>query len=127
MMNLLADTRTAVEVFKRLRNARKEGDCAGIKLTKSIPVYELGYGFLDTVEGSVLIHCSPRIYNTARSVFAKLPTEVKHTLTFSPNDGEFVERIKFWKEILRPVMGEKEYHAAIGEITHWFIHVKQIQ
>lgn len=44
MNNLITDVKEAINMFKRLRNARREGKHAEIKRTKEIKVCQVGYG-----------------------------------------------------------------------------------
>lgn len=121
MNNLITDVKEAINMFKRLRNARREGKHAEIKRTKEIKVCQVGYGFLDTVEGCALHRCNPIIYKTVKEIFEKFPNETKHALTSPPKEGEFIKRVFFWKDALKPEMDKKKYHIAIGEIIIGFV------
>ena len=46
-------------------------------------------------------------------------------LTFSPNDGEFVERARLWREALRPALAPKQYSDTILVILDWLVQVKR--
>lgn len=69
MNNLIKGTKEAFNVFKRLRNARREGGQVEIKHTKEIELYQVGYGFLDTAEGCALHRCNPIIYKKSKRYF----------------------------------------------------------
>lgn len=92
----------------------------------SIPCVTLGPGFYDTVEGCTLSHCGREIRDIAQKAFYTLSPEVKHSLAFSPKDGEFVKRAQFWKTLLSFVMTSSQRRKAMIRILHWYIHVKQI-
>lgn len=65
MNNLVTDVKEAINMLKRLRNARRKGKHAEIKHTKEIKVYQVDYGFLDAVERCALHRCNPIIYKNA--------------------------------------------------------------
>lgn len=68
---------------------------------------------------------SKEVRNQAERAFDGLPSEIKHSLQFSPKNGEFIIRANLWKSILRPVMPPQQYHMAMGHILHWYAHIKQ--
>lgn len=124
--NILSDLKTVAGLFKQIRQARKEG--AEIRVRKQMQLSVIDTdpdpSLIHTVEGSVLVSCSQTIYGAAMESFMRLSYEERHRLSFSPNDGEFIERANLWKEILKPVMTPVQYHTAIKKILHWYIHIK---
>ncbi len=121
MEKFLNDFKTALAFFMDLRRIKPVDN---IKTCTSI---EMGYSLLDTVEGTVLYNCGKNIYTKANGFFKTLPYETKRFLAFSPNDGEYIDRAKFWKQALKPILSEKEYRIAVRRLLHWFIHCKQLK
>ena len=108
--------------YKAARNSRKAG--SKIKLEKEISNIQT-IGFLNTMEGNILWGCGENVYQPALDVFRKLPTETQKRLTFSPKDGEFCERVQFWKSKLKSAMPSAEYYIAIKAICQWCIYIKK--
>lgn len=108
-----------------MRKARKRG--CGIRLEKKVklPFIQSG-GFYNTVEGCTLDHLDRKITDKAEEAFNKLSDEEKYRIQFSPKNGEFVERVRFWRNTLSPFMSEKQCHFAMYYIIHWYIHIKQM-
>lgn len=84
-------------------------------------------GFLNTVEGCLLINCGPKIFFPARNAFRMLPYKTQEKLLCSPQNGEFLERAQFWKTTLKPVFPDKEYWEAMIAILRWYRHIKQVR
>lgn len=118
------DLKATAGVFTDMRKARKEGSVVEVKKAVQIPVIQSG-GFYSTVEGCALSRCEKGIVNAAQKAFSGLSDSEKHSLAFSPKNGEFVERVMSWKALLKPVMSEKQYRKAILTIIHWYIHIKR--
>lgn len=116
-MNVVNDVRAAVRFFVNSRKARK-------KPVGPVKHSEPGVSFYDTVEGCVIWNLTPDICKAATSAFRTLPYEVKHRMAFAPKDGEFYERAKFWSAILRPVMSQDQYSAAMIAILRWYRKIK---
>ncbi len=118
---LASDLKTAATVFSNIRKMRK---CGTVKVEKvrQIPVVEAGIQFYDTVEGCVLSHYKD-IKDIAIKEYNKLPETIKYGLSTAPKSGEFADRVILWKEILRPVLTDKQYHRAMKAIISWYIHI----
>lgn len=123
--NILSDLKTSARLFLDMRKARKNGAEVIVEKKKVLPLIQTG-GFYGTVEGCTLSHLDRAIVLKAQKAFKELPDEIKHQLQFSPEDGEFIERVRFWRDILNPVMDEKQYHIAMLEIIHWYICIKKM-
>lgn len=125
MNNFIKDVKTAAELFKDIRNARKEGDAIEIRKMRSIPVYKIGPGFYSTVEGCTLSWLDRETVKIISAAYDELPVEDKMRLAISPEDGEFIERAYFWRDIMALVLNEKQLHIAFRKILCWYIHIKR--
>ena len=107
---LISDFVVGVEAIKTARKLRKRGaNKVAITTAKSIPIVDFGYwGW--TPEWCLKY---PGTRDTVRAVFHSFSEDVQHKLTFSPTDGEFVERARLWQEALRPVLSPKQYSDTI--------------
>lgn len=123
--NLFTDAKTAVNLFRDMRKARKNGCNVEIRNVAELPFINCGPGFLNTVEGCKLVNGDSSVYENVKQVFDGLSYEQKYKLVFSPKDGEFIARAQFWKSVLKPVMDHKKYSSAIYSILQWYIHIKQ--
>lgn len=124
MKNILTDIKTTAYLFKEVRKARRSGNGIRVQPVKQYPVFT-ACGILSTVEGCTLINGNGEIFCIAQQVFNELPYEERHRLTFSPKNGEFTERVQFWRELLRTAMTEKQSHEAMQTIIRWYIHIKR--
>lgn len=124
MKSILTDIQIAASLFKEARKARRSGSVIQVQQVKEYPVFT-ACGILSTVEGCTLMNGNGEIFCIAQRVFNELPYEERHRLTFSPKNGEFTERVQFWRELLRPVMSEKQCHEAMQTIIRWYIHIKR--
>lgn len=115
----LSDLTTGV---KAARDARKMG--GHVEVVKELPCIRSN-SFLNTVEGCTLWNCGKNVYQFADEVFRNLPAETQNRLAFSPNEGEFCERARFWKAELKSAMPSSEYYIAIRAIYRWYIHIKK--
>lgn len=124
---LIVDAKTAINLFGKMRKARK----AGIEMevqeveVKKIPVISAP-GFYDTVEGCVFANCADNIHETTKNVFKAFTNEEKRQLAFSPEDGEFIDRVNFWKDALKPALPTRQYNIAMQSLLHWYIHIKNL-
>ncbi len=116
-MNMVNDVRAAVRFFVDRRKARKE-PVGSVKRSKP------SVSFYDTMEGCVIWNLTPDIRQAAASAFRALPYEAKHRMAFSPKNGEFCDRAKFWSATLRPVMPQDQYSAAMIAILRGYRDIK---
>ncbi len=116
-MNMVNGVRAAVRFFVNRRKARK----------KPTGHSEPGVSFYDTVEGCVLWNLPPDICKVAAGAFRALPYAVKHRMAFTPKNGEFCDRARFWSAILRPAMSQDQYSAAMIAILRWYRNIKAMQ
>lgn len=70
--------------------------------------------------------CNREIVEASRRAFHSLLPEEKNLFASAPENGEFVERALFWKELLTPVMTPKNCHKAMIKIIEWYIHIKEM-
>ncbi|MDL2318243.1 hypothetical protein LJC74_04025 [Eubacteriales bacterium OttesenSCG-928-A19] len=89
---------------------------------KVLPVINMGYGFLNTIEGCTLSNGSRDIYNAVRFEFGKLPECTRHSMMFTPNDGEWVERAQWWREFLYGALPPKQAAMAMQRLLRWYRH-----
>lgn len=125
-MNLLNDIKTAVGVFKNARQARKAGAGVKVKYTAEMPMPKTAPSFLDTVEGCALSNCEQEIFKRVGVAFKKLDCNTKKRLAFAPKNGEFVERARFWQNIIHEVLPGKQGHEAMRVILTAYIRIKRM-
>ena len=125
MNNIVTDMKAAVNLFKDMRKARREGTGVVIKRCRELPLVKSGPGFYDTPEGCNLNHCGRVIDREAREAFAALPYEEKRRMCFTPKAGEYVERAEFWRNMLEPVLTDKELRAAMMRLLRLYIYCKR--
>ena len=121
-MNILQDIKTAANVFGEVRKARKAGASGvQVKPVYTVPAVHFGYwGF--TMEGCLFD--GPK-WQPLRDVFNSFPEETQHALTFAPGDGEWGDRVRFWKEALRDTLEPDLYHEMILTLVRWGIRCRQ--
>ncbi len=112
-----------------MRKARKDGVRIEVQRAKTMEIPLIGgtVSFYSTVEGCQLANGDRIICDIAEEAFHGLLYEDKHRLTFSPKDGEFVERVYFWKTLFAPVMTPGQCRNAMLQILQWYIHIKQMR
>lgn len=123
-MNLFHDIKAAVKFTGQMRKARKSG-ASGIQMRPvwTMPQVRFGvWGF--TMEGCLLGPHVPReTRRAAIAAFNGLPDTTQHALTFTPEaPGEWIQRAKFWHDLLRPVLPPKEFHHIVGMFAHHYAH-----
>lgn len=122
-MSIFQDIRTAVRLTGEVRKARKSG-ASGVELRtfKIMPITELAPCFLNTPEGCQCWQCGRDTYQTVKGVFDALPYETRRQLECTPAPGEWVERVEFWRQQLKPVLPEKTYHTVMMKFINWYAH-----
>lgn len=124
--NIITNVKAVINTFTQLQKHRKSEKSGKVGQVKEFPFLIAG-GFYNTIEGCVLSWCPKDLEEAAEGAFNRLPGELRHSLEFTPENGEFIIRAKLWKSILRPVMSPQQYHVAMGRILHWYVHIKQMQ
>lgn len=121
-MKILQDIATAVKLTGEVRKARKAGASrVEVKPVYTVPAVRFGYwGF--TMEGCLF--CGPK-WRPLRDVFSSFPEKTQHALTFSPKDGEWGDRVRFWKRELRDALEPKLYHEMIHTLIQWGIRCRR--
>lgn len=120
-IGLIKDIKIAVNIFRDVRKARR------IERENTRVEIPAAGSFHDTVEGCTLANCEKEIHKIAMRTFAELPYDEKEKLIPMPRDGEFIDRANAWKELLSPVMTEKQLRKAMIRIIHWYIHIKHLK
>lgn len=126
-MQLLSDIRTAANVFKQIRQARKTGADVEVRHITQIPVLKGAPSFLDTVEGCALANLDYAIFEKAGAAFKELNYNIKRQLSFSPQNGEFVERAMLWRKILYKSLSGKQRYKAMKAILDNYIRIKEMR
>ena len=124
MGNIFTDIATAVKVTGTIREARKAGaDAVRVKPIRIMPVAALPLGFLDVMEGCSAWNLGRETYQAAKEVFDSLPEKTKRDLAPTPErPGEWVERARFWQNLLKPALPPKMYHAVMVKFISWYTH-----
>lgn len=117
---IFEDITTAVRLTTEIHKARREGASVRVQKTYIIPVVKTGYwGW--TME-SCLLASNKKLNDAVSAIFYTFDEETQHALTFTPkNPGDWVERAQMWRRELKPVLSDKEYHAAMSMILGWYI------
>ncbi len=121
MINILKDVSAAVEAFGAIRRARKRGANRvkiEVKAVKTLPVVTLSY-WGQTMEGCLF---TGKEWKPVRDVFDSLDADTQRALTFTPQDGRWADRARFWQEQMKPALPPEIYHRAMLKLTHWFAH-----
>ncbi len=124
-MGIIKDIKISARVYKRLREAGKEGKELEVKTSVVIPLINAGPGLLDTVEGCAIANVSWNLYNLIDPIFSCLLYEDRHRLAFSPANGEYVGRALLWKALLGPVLPLEQYHKAMRLILNKYVWLKR--
>lgn len=59
--------------------------------------------------------------DAVKAVFSGFGEETRKKLTYAPKDGEWVERIRFWQEALRPALPPHVYHKVMSIFLDWAV------
>lgn len=124
-MGIIKDIKTSAGIYKRLREAGKEGRELEVKTSVVIPLINTGPGLLDTVEGCAIANASWNLYNLIAPIFRSLLYEDRHRLAFSPVSGEYAGRALLWKALLKPVLPPEQYHRAMRLILNRYVWLKR--
>lgn len=124
-MGITKDIKTAAGVYKKLREAGKEGKKLEVKTSIVIPLFKAGPGFLDTVEGCEIAGISRNLYDLISPIFRCLPYEDRHRLSFSPVSGEYAGRALMWKALLEPVLPPEQCHKVMHRILNKYVRLKR--
>lgn len=117
MGTICRDISLCAGLFFDLRRERAKGHDVRIKKMISIPVVQFGcWGF--TMESCLWYKNE---YQPIWDVFNRFDEKTQHALTFSPCDGEWAARIRFWQQRLRPVLEPRLYYRAMLELIQWSI------
>lgn len=124
-MNILKDIAAAGQVFGEIRKARKSGASSVSVKTQpkwTVPFVELPlWGF--TWEACIFYG---KVGASVRDLFDTFDEQTQRRFTFAPKDGEFVDRVLFWKEQLRPVLPLELYHEAMLALIRDSIRVAKL-
>lgn len=127
--SFLSDVKEAVNVFRGIRKARKCG-ADGVRID-AVPLKGLpraqSCAFYSTVEGCALSRIDKEIRDKAQDAFHGLPYEEQHRMTFSPKDGEFLERAQFWRSLLEPVITAEQRRKAMIMIIGRYVYIKKLR
>lgn len=125
-MKLLSDIKTAVEAFKNARRARKAGEDIEVKYTAEKPALKSTPSFFDTVEGCKLSNSDHEISKRVGAAFMELDCNTKRRLAFAPKNGEFIERARFWQNIIHEALPGKQGHKAMRAILTTYARIKRM-
>ena len=120
-MDILKDIKTSVDVFYKIRKARKEGApgaAVTVKPVRKIPVYHTSY-WGATMEFCPF--CGTTLNGPVASVFKAFPEALQHEMTFTPKEaGGWVSRARMWQSALKPELTELQYYLAMAKILKHF-------
>ena len=126
-MKLLGDIKVAARVFKQIRQARKTGAEVEVRHTAEIPVLRSSPSFFCTIEGCALASFDFEIAEKVQAVFKRFDYDTKMQLAFAPENGEFVERAKFWHDVICKVLPGQQGHRAMKAILANYIRMKGLR
>lgn len=124
---IIADAKTAFEVFRDMRRSRKGGCRVEVTRSVRIPVIDVSPTLIHTIEGHVLINGDEATYKIARNAFGALSDGERRKVLPEPADGEFIWRMHFWEKLLQPVMTPGQLRASMAAILSWYIHIKKMR
>lgn len=110
--HLWEDAKTAVSVFRTVRELRKSGKNVKVEPRFTLPVVKTSY-WGSTMEGCMFI--GPK-WQPLLDVFDSFDDETKHSLTFTPEDGKWSARARFWREQLKSALPTELYYEAMSKI-----------
>ena len=114
---LITDFIIGINAVKVARAARKQG-VSGLRITpvKVTPLVDLAcWSWIP----EYLLPFPEGTKEAVKSVITSLDSKVQHRLAFGPDSGEWVERVHFWQEVLKPALTSQQYSAAILVILDW--------
>ena len=113
---------TALKTEYQAKKECKAGNNIHVGLMASIPVLKTS-NWVWTME-ACLFQGSQRVHKAVRAEYNALPIETQRALLSTPKYGgrEWVERARFWKEILKPNLFLEDYQAAMADILRWYSH-----
>ena len=82
-----------------------------------IPVFKMGL-WCSTMEFTILP--TGEVEQAVYTVFNSFDPKLQEALTFEPARGEWAERARFWKEVLKPALPPEQYRAAMCSILKWY-------
>ena len=127
--NIFTDIAAAVKVMGKIREARNAGaDAVRIEPIRIMPIATLSLGFLDIMEGCSAWNMGRETYQAVKEVFDSLPEKTKRDLAPTPEKpGEWVERARFWQNLLKPALPPKMYHTVIARFIGQYIHCLRLR
>ncbi|MCC8075033.1 MAG: hypothetical protein LIO95_03680 [Clostridiales bacterium] len=116
MIAIFQDLAATARLFPAVREARQTGASA-VQVQPVFPVKEYipqgGASWYDTMEGTLLPYNSD-VERAAHAVFLTFPPALRHKLAFTPEHrGEWAERLRFWRNVLKPALSPDAYLFAI--------------
>lgn len=127
MKKFISDAKTAIDLYKEIRRARKKGKRIEVRCCTQMPFINPGPSFYGTMEGCMFANGPKCIFESAYAAFNALTFEEKHSLGLAPKDGEFVARANFWRKILKPVMPPSEHRTAMSLLLHKYVCIKRMR
>lgn len=85
------------------------------------------HGFYGTIEGCCLSKCDRHTLRAGERAYSALSHDARRPLLFSPENGEFIERATYWRELFRPAMTPQQLHKAMMCILDWYGHIKRMR
>ena len=81
-----------------------------------------------TVEGCALAAFDFEVAEKVQAVFKTFDYDTKRWFSFTPENGEFVERAKFWQNVIYDVLPEGRHgHRAMKAILESYIRIKGLR
>ncbi len=120
---MIKDIFKSIKAGNAIYNSLKQGNSIKITESKTLPTTTL-FSFANTLEGNMLLSSDIENYNTVKACFNTLQNHIQRRLMFTPNEGEFIERINLWKQLLKPELPEKDYYKVIHKIYKKYIKLK---
>lgn len=127
MKGLIKDLGMAAQVFGKAREARRQGAVLKVQEAKLIPVYNFD-GWGATMEGS-LFASNSQLNTAMANVYNSFSPQTRRMILNHPRGKNgWVERAKFWREQLKPVLPPKMYHETMIRLCSWYrrcIHMRK--
>ena len=116
-MSFISDLKLGLKAAKALRACRESGAIGAeiVPIRRKVPLLNSCWCFMP----EATLTYPPGIKDKVKAAFLALDEGTQNALCYGPEPGQFVERVRFWQQALKPRLSPKEYSAAILPILVW--------
>lgn len=118
-MNILQLAKDATIASKEAHTmSRKTSNTVTVHAVQCMPVYSMSLSFINTLEYGLV--CDRDTEKAIAQAFKTLPADVQEALLYSPARGEWINRARLWKSLLKPVLTPRTYYRVITSFVEWY-------